>query len=652
MLGELRILCATVAILAGGVEAAPIVALETHGGDAWTFELRISGEVSGGTCDRVELRSQSATIDALQVDGRFVAEVPLLAGDNTVQAICLQQTRVLARSQLQHWRVPLADIPKAWIRTHVDEEIVGFDAGRTETAPATPAPIVRFEWRARQDNPAPLQLANGALLSPAASVEGERIVVASPARDGEYYVRLQVTDAVGRSDESTAVFRVIDGLPHRVDLRSEHPTWVDRAVVYGATPYMFEPQTFRGIRQRLDEIASLGATALWLSPLTDAPDDDFGYAVTDHFTFRERFGSAEEFRRLVQDAHRLGLRVLVDFVPNHVSGRHRYFQNASQDLSRSPYYDWFERNEQGEPTQYFDWSHLKNLDFDNPEVQTYIIEAFSRFVRDFGVDGFRVDASWAVAERAPEFWPRLRAELKRIDPDIFLLAEASARESYHVANGFDAAYDWTANLGEWAWRDVFDRGKADLSRLRVALTNTGKGFPPDSLILRFLNNNDTGERFASRHGVPMARVAATMLFTLPGIPLIYNGDEMAARFEPYDEGPPLQWDDDHPLADHYRMLASLRARVDALISRELRLVYTTHEDAVLAFLRPGDRGVLVLLNFSERSLTVRPGDRDSAATFRRFEKSRDLLTGKLVNLSSMHPSVEIGAYSALVLGKR
>ncbi|MGH8175735.1 MAG: hypothetical protein ACREV5_05695 [Steroidobacter sp.] len=105
--------------------------------------------------------------------------------------------------------------------------------------------------------------------------------------------------------------------------------------------------------------------------------------------------------------------------------------------------------------------------------------------------------------------------MKRIDPDLLLLAEASARDSYYVANGFDAAYDWTDNLGEWAWRNAFDGegSGVDLKRLRAALTNHGAGFPADTMTFRFINNNDTGPSFITWHGVARTRLAAILLFT-------------------------------------------------------------------------------------------------------------------------------------------
>ncbi len=632
------------------IAAADPLSFDTSGGDAWTFEAELSGDLGQHPCDEVIVQSPAGSRQALRLERRFTVKVPLLPGSNSIEAICRERGREIARSDVHHWRVRLADKPKAWVRLGFAGERIRLDAGRTKRAPAHAVPLVRYEWYAREGNPSMLQVVDGQVLDTSKPTLGEHLALSAPAISGEYYVRLRAIDALGRSDESVAVFRVSDSRPEPVQLEFQHPSWVDRAIIYGATPYVFDPQTFRGIQARLEEIAALGANVLWLSPINAAADDDFGYAVTDHFDLRRRFGTAGSFRALVAEAHRLGLKVIIDFVPNHVSDRHPYHLDAAEHSRKSPYYDWFERSEDGAIAQYFDWTHLKNLDYDNLEVQNYIIEAFGYLVRAFDVDGFRVDASWAVAERAPEFWPHLRAELKRIDPDIFLLAEASARDPYHVANGFDAAYDWTEKLGEWAWHDVFDEGRADLNKLRAALTNEGRGFPTDSRILRFLNNNDTGERFATRHGVPMARIAATLLFTLPGIPLIYNGDEMGAAFLPYDEGPPLQWNDTHPLAMHYRQLTSLRSDREALRSGDLQLLKTNQDEEVLAYVRSSAdlEEVLVLLNFSDREIRLEGADPQTRATLRRFSGGTDLLTGQM---SVDRQGLRIGAETAVLLSK-
>jgi cyclomaltodextrinase len=384
-------------------------------------------------------------------------------------------------------------------------------------------------------------------------------------------------------------------------------------IVYDASPFFFAPggrHGFAAIEARLPAIARLGATALLLSPVTAASPGDFGYAVTDDFRLRTRFGSAAQLRSLVRAAHALGLRVLLDMAANHLSDRSPYFLDAQRRGRASPYYDWFERDRSGRPVHYFDWKNLENLNYRNPAVRRYVLAAFSRWLRDYDVDGFRLDAAWAVRRRDPRFWPSLRARLGRLDPNVILIAEASGRDGYYVTHGFDAAYDWTSKLGEWAWHGVFAPGGRlpDLARLRAALTNRGKGYPPHTLLLRFLDNNDTGKRFITRYGVGETRAAIELLFTLPGIPLIYDGDEVGAAFEPYDQGPPITWQDPYGLTPLYERMARERRKVHALIGPRLQMLTTDHDRQVLAYLRPAWRGTaaaLIALNFAGAPIRVR-----------------------------------------------
>jgi cyclomaltodextrinase len=407
-------------------------------------------------------------------------------------------------------------------------------------------------------------------------------------------------------------------------------------VLYDASPYFFAPggrNGFAAIEARLPAIAALGANAILLSPVTAASHGDFGYAVTDDFRLRTRFGSASQLRSLIHAAHARGLRVLLDMAANHLSDQSPYFRDAQRRGRRSPYYDWFERDSSGNPVHYFDWTNLENLDYDDPAVRRYMLAAFCHWLQDYHVDGFRLDAAWAVRRRDPRFWPRLRARLARIDPHVVLIAEASGRSAYYLTHGFDAAYDWSSRLGQWAWHGVFvpAGGRPHLARLRAALTDGGRGYPPHTLLLRFLDNNDTGARFITRYGVGEMRAAIELQFTLPGIPLIYDGDEVGAAFLPYEQGPPILWRDPYGLTPLYARMSRERREVRALVSPRLEMLATDHDRRVLSFLRPAPPGraggALIALNFTGAPVRVRlrpvPALRAFSAAI-----ARDLATGR------------------------
>jgi cyclomaltodextrinase / maltogenic alpha-amylase / neopullulanase len=380
-------------------------------------------------------------------------------------------------------------------------------------------------------------------------------------------------------------------------------TWLRRSVVYGVIPRNFGPRGAKDVTARLDKLKGLGVGTLWLSPIMSTPPGDFGYAVTDFEGLRPDFGTKQDLKVLVREAHKRGIRVLLDFVPNHTSNEHPWFKDAEARGPASPTYDFYDRDAQGKPTSYFGWTHLPNLNYANPKVRRAIVDAMAYWVKDFDVDGFRLDVAWGVRQRRPQFWREALATLRRIKPEVALLAEASARDGYYGRNGFAASYDWTDNLGEWAWQDVFkDRGQL-VSKLHAALTNGGKGYPKNAHVLRFLNNNDTGKRFVTQHGVPMTRAAVGLLMTLPGTPLVYTGDEVGAEFHPYFDGArPIAWTDSHGLEAWYTKMIGLRDRIPALRGKGFRALpfgpaQTTY--AYLRWARKGGSPALVLVNFGK-----------------------------------------------------
>jgi len=381
--------------------------------------------------------------------------------------------------------------------------------------------------------------------------------------------------------------------------------------LYGAVPSSFGHDGFAAVTRHLQQIARLGVTAIWLPPVTGAPAGDFGYALTDPFRVRSELGSSASLRELIRQAHARGIHVLLDFVTNHLAREHPYFVDAERRGRASPYFNWFERDPAGRPVHYFDWSSLENLNYGNPEVRRYMLAAITFWFRHYPIDGFRADAAWAVRQRDPDFWPAMRKDVERIRPGMLLVAEASARDPYYMSHGFDAAYDWTGELGRWAWQGVFGPpGQLpDLRQLRAALTNEGRGFPADdaTAVVHFLNNNDTGERFIAAHGVTTTRLAAALLLTIPGIPLVYAGDEVGASFEPYAHPPPLQWSDPDHLLALYTRLIHLRRDLPALRSGKLRLMHTSRDDSVLAYVREADEpelNVAVVLNFGKSSFDL------------------------------------------------
>jgi glycosidase len=416
------------------------------------------------------------------------------------------------------------------------------------------------------------------------------------------------------------------------------------AVIYGVVPPLFGKQPFKDVSAKLSEIRELGADVLWLSPINKTDDpSQISYAVTDYYKVREDFGSADDLRALVSEAKSHGLKVIMDFVPNHTSNQHPYFLEAEKLGAKSRYFAYYDRDAKGEPTYYFDWAHLPNLNYAHPPVAKEMISTFRYWIRSFGLDGFRVDAAWGVKKRAPEFWKKLSEELAKDQPTTLLLAEASARDSYYYSNGFDLAYDWTNKLGVWAWKEAFENP----SRIADLLDQAIRANPEPQRVARFLNNNDTGERFISRHGLKFTKVAAVFQHTVPGIPIVYTGDEIGAEYDPYQDPPPLVWKDPHSLRTLYRKLASLREEYPALHSGTYERVPLGKKPKTLAYLRLTTKGewALVFVNFGPKTRL----EFDIPEKIRTASHAKDLLTSETkIDLNGKRASLELSAKSAFI----
>ncbi len=200
--------------------------------------------------------------------------------------------------------------------------------------------------------------------------------------------------------------------------------------------------------------------------------------------------------------------------------------------------------------------------------------------------------------------PRSRADVLALGHRVAARAQAGphrhrrgerAGSVLRESSGFDAAYDWTGSLGHWAWQEAFADPARIVERLRPLLADGAA-----ARALRFLDNNDTGARFVAQHGRDLTRVALGLLFTIPGVPLVYSGEEVCANFEPCDgTRATIDWRADCGLGADYEALIALRHRLPALRSSRLTLVAAAPAERVLAYLRTADDGstALVVLDF-------------------------------------------------------
>ena len=499
--------------------------------------------------------------------------------------------------------------------------------------------------------------------------------------------------------------------------------WWKQAVFYQIYPLSFQDTTgngkgdLQGIIDRLDYLRDLGVDALWISPCFPSPNADWGYDVSDYTDIHPELGSLNSLDRLLQSAHQRGLRVLLDFVPNHTSDQHPWFQESRQDRD-NPKRDWYVWRDPGanggmpnnwltyfsgpawewdEATrQYYLHSFLKqqpDLNWRNPEVRQ-AMQAVLKFWLDRGVDGFRVDAVLPIIKDA-----LFRDNPTLLEPPVGKdMGPAGRQDRRHSANQPEVH----TLLREW--RQLLDGYPGDRmmagevytmdsalaagyygqnDELHLVLNFSLLNLPWDAQLIRayvesfeaalptgahatvLLGSHDE-PRLATRLGEPQARVAAMMLLTLRGAPVLYYGDEIGMpdtpvpthlRRDPWPEisglakhsrdpaRTPMQWDSTpgagfapprskagepgtwlpiHPdyrernvqvqlqqprsILNLYRRLLRLRRASSALQAGSYRPVAEAPEDSYVYYRAHGDQTVLVALNFAGKDRVLALND--------------------------------------------
>jgi cyclomaltodextrinase len=371
--------------------------------------------------------------------------------------------------------------------------------------------------------------------------------------------------------------------------------WVRDGVIYEIYPRAFSlAGNFNGVTAQLDRLKDLGVTILWLMPIhpigQEKKKGTIGspYAVRDYYAINSDYGSKEDLKQLITEAHRRGLKVVIDVVANH----------TSWDSVMMKWPDFYEHDATGKITYPHDWYDVAKLNYSNSKLREYMTEMLKYWIRDFDLDGFRCD----VAEDVPtDFWEHARAELEKIKPDIFMLAEAHKAEL--EVKAFEVDYSWPLHS---ALTDVL-QGRGRASDLREAWEKEFKEWPRGALHMRFSDNHDE-RRAIARFGEPGALAASALMLTLDGVPLLYNGMEVGETTESgapaLFEKLPIFW----PIAERrpefprfYKRMIALRQTSNALRRGSLEWLRNSDEARVVTYLRRGaDEEILVAVNFSNR----------------------------------------------------
>lgn len=292
--------------------------------------------------------------------------------------------------------------------------------------------------------------------------------------------------------------------------------WATNGTIYELNTRQFTPEgTFKAATAQLDKLRELGVDIIWVMPIQpigkEARKGTLGsyYAISDYTGFNPEFGTREDFQEFIDTAHDKGFKVILDWVANHTSPDNVWAANPG----------WHKRDSLGQMKVQYDWYDITELDYDNPEMREAMLGAMKFWVDSIGVDGFRCDMAMLVPT---EFWENAVGELKKSKPDLFMLAEAEEVDLTRKA--FNMHYAW--NLHHTM--NALAQGKIKADSLWSYFEHKNEMFAKRAFPMVFTSNHDENSHAGTefeRMGVPGAEAMAVFTYVVPGMPLIYTGQE-------------------------------------------------------------------------------------------------------------------------------
>jgi glycosidase len=374
-----------------------------------------------------------------------------------------------------------------------------------------------------------------------------------------------------------------------------HPEWSRNANIYEVNIRQFTPEgTFQALGKALPRLKDLGADIIWLMPINPigvknrkGPLGSY-YSIKDYMAVNPEYGTMDDLKDLVKSAHEKGMHVIIDWVANHTAWDNRLMTDHP---------DWYTRDSTGKVVSPFDWSDVADLNYDKKELWDYMIGAMKFWLQQADIDGFRCDVAGMVPV---EFWNQARTELDKVKP-VFMLAEAE-EPSHHLA-AFDMSYSWEL----YHIFNQIAKGEKNALDIETYFIKQDTLYPKDAYRMLFTSNHDEN----SWNGTEYERLGpgvltfAMLTVTLPGMPLIYNGQEAAfTRRLKFFEKDSITWDG-YKLKDFYKNLLALKHTNQALwngsYGGRLERIGTNADTNILAFIREkeGER-IFVIANLSDK----------------------------------------------------
>ena len=333
-------------------------------------------------------------------------------------------------------------------------------------------------------------------------------------------------------------------------MKSASSEWKNNLTIYEVNIRQYTKEgTISAFRKHLPRLKNMGVGILWFMPIHPIGKENrkgnLGsyYSVKDYYGVNSEFGTLDEFKLLVNEIHDMGMYVILDWVANHTAW-------DNEIVYKHP--KWYTKDDKDnfQPPIGTDWHDVIDLDYSNDSLRQYMADAMIYWVKEIDVDGFRCDVAGMVPK---EFWENVIKNLNSIKP-VFMLAEWDNPELLKI--GFDADYNW----GFYHLLKDIAAGVKPVSKIQNYFQNDPKSYPWNALRMNFLDNHDENSwgRVMIEHFDSRVYPLATMIFTLPGIPMIYSGQEARLNKKlKFFEKDNIPWGG-YPDKDFYKALIEIR----------------------------------------------------------------------------------------------
>ena len=388
---------------------------------------------------------------------------------------------------------------------------------------------------------------------------------------------------------------------------ARHPEWAYDATIYELNTRQLTPEgTFQAAEAYLPQLRENGIDIIWVMPcqpigiVTRKGTLGSYYSIIDYCAINPEFGTRADFEHFLAEAHKLGFKVILDWVANHTAPDSEWTKNEG----------WHYRDSLGNLMVQYDWTDISKLNYDNQEMRNEMLKAMHWWMDSIGIDGFRCDVAGEVPT---DFWNWAMGDLRETHPDMFTLAEDEDKAQELTESAFDMYYGWTLHH---IMNDVA-QGKQGVEDLWNYFAKAEETIRPEAIRMNFISNHDENswngtEQERMGDAVPLFQA---FCYVVPGMPMIYTGQLSGNhhRLE-FFEKDLIDTDEAYAQADLYKRLNTLREKNKALFSPEKgapMVRIPADNEAIFACARPlGKHNVIAVMNMSgeEQNVTLELGE--------------------------------------------